>query len=354
MAQTILYLTPEVTPDTDLAVRYNISWRKQLIKDLGLNVIHTSFPKQLITTEWIPLVHSLFHATHVIIRIDGSGKGDYLTLLKLLHPSSKIIWEVHGTPEENIKYKGDIPKKYYVLTFRRKILSMLVTTCMYVTKELADFIRPRIYSKHHVVVPNFISLRSSEYNNNFPVMPTFLKRKITKKFVILWGGSARYPWQAIDSMVHVAKYFIQKDPTILFIIVGRHSWFPIPQIKNILYIQKLPRSSYIALLCRANICLALYHRPPHAPLYFFPMKLLDYMYHKRPVIASDFPAFRTIISNNNNGILVFNNIRQIVQAILRLKKDSALRHHIGRAAYKTVVTRYTDDIVKNKYRDLLV
>lgn len=348
----ILYIIPPLHKGIPLAVRINITQRSYLMKQLGHNVTVYPYHSAWSPTGWAHLYHATKRVDILVIRIDGSCIGDMYTLIKIIRPRLRVIWEIHGFPEENAPTER-VVYRHVIKKYLRMMLSFLVDTSTYISDELRQFAKPRIFARRHLIVPNFVSIGSPHFSHHAATLPSSLRTKLAHKFIVLWGGSPQFPWQGIDLIEKLSTYIEQIDLEVLFVVVGKHSWHPIKQSRNILPITNLNRPTYRALLKRADACLALYNKPPQIPVYFFPMKVLDYMYYKRPVIASLFPVLSSIITNRTDGFLVPNTVQDITFSIMQLKNNPDLRRRIGREAHKTVVTRFSERTALHAYKDAL-
>lgn len=59
-----------------------------------------------------------------------------------------------------------------------------------------------------------------------------------------------------------------------------------------------------------------------------PLKIFEYMAHKKPIIASDLPVIREVLNEKNSILVEHNNIELWVKSIIKLK-DSNLRNTIA-------------------------
>jgi glycosyltransferase involved in cell wall biosynthesis len=73
-----------------------------------------------------------------------------------------------------------------------------------------------------------------------------------------------------------------------------------------------------------------------------PMKLFEYMAAQRPVISSDLPVLREVLSDEGNALLVqADDVKQWREAIVRLRDDRHLGERLASQAWHDVTTEYT-------------
>ena len=95
----------------------------------------------------------------------------------------------------------------------------------------------------------------------------------------------------------------------------------------------LPPPDVAARLREADV-LILPNRPSAISTDFTsPLKLFEYMASGRPIVASDLPAFREILRDGENALLVeAGNPQALVAGITRIKDDPALAARLARQA----------------------
>jgi len=71
-----------------------------------------------------------------------------------------------------------------------------------------------------------------------------------------------------------------------------------------------------------------------------PLKIFQYMAHKKPIIASDLPVIREFLNENNAILVPPDDIDAWVKAIYKLK-DETLRRKLGSNAYEDFIGNYT-------------
>lgn len=102
----------------------------------------------------------------------------------------------------------------------------------------------------------------------------------------------------------------------------------------------LNRKGICSLLSRVRAGLVILH-PEQNFIYSQPIKLFEYMAAGIPVIASDFPLWRSIIEESGCGLLVNPfDTQAIAAAIERLLTDSVLAEKMGQRGRKAVEERY--------------
>jgi len=76
---------------------------------------------------------------------------------------------------------------------------------------------------------------------------------------------------------------------------------------------------------------------------------------KKPVIGARIGAIPTVVDDGEDGLLIeHRNVSELVQAIRSLLTQPELRTRLGMAGYNKVKSRYTWDIVADKFREVYV
>jgi len=80
-----------------------------------------------------------------------------------------------------------------------------------------------------------------------------------------------------------------------------------------------------------------------------PYALLEAMACGRPVIASNIPGIKDVITNEENGILIpTRDPVALANAILRLMEDHSLRLRLGKNARQLMIENYDWRIIAEK------
>jgi glycosyltransferase involved in cell wall biosynthesis len=78
--------------------------------------------------------------------------------------------------------------------------------------------------------------------------------------------------------------------------------------------------------------------------YMSPLKIFEYMAHRKAIIASDLPPLREILTSGRNAILIApEDTRGWATALQRLAADAALRRALAAAAHEDFMRLYTWD-----------
>lgn len=112
-----------------------------------------------------------------------------------------------------------------------------------------------------------------------------------------------------------------------------------PQWQHVQWRGKLDRSGIASLLNRVQVGLVVLH-PEQNFIVSHPIKLFEYMAAGIPVIASDFPLWRSIIQEAGCGLLVDPfDTRALASAIERLMTNRDEAEVMGRRGRKTIEER---------------
>lgn len=338
--RTIVYITQHEDFGSPAAF-INSKRRILAMEKAGYRVFAISYRPASVLRDIGLILKRLRQASILVIRIDGSELLDKFTLLRFLKWDLKIMWEIHAFPDENYNMNYPLPSRLNRIMryMKRKLLSYLVHTTIFISEELKHYARSKIVLRNSVIIPNFVL--PGEYDLKSEAKSPVIKAlKTSGVFIVLWGGLAGLRWQALDLIEDVARRMFSVDPTILFIMIGSDKWRTTTWHKNILALESLPRSDFLNFVRISNVCLALYHTPAFTPFYFSPLKILDYMMMEKPVIATRKPPITRIIRENNNGYLTPNDPKDIMKKILTLKKDRGLSRSMGLRAKKYVKANF--------------
>nr|WP_303650007.1 glycosyltransferase [Desulfobotulus pelophilus] len=114
----------------------------------------------------------------------------------------------------------------------------------------------------------------------------------------------------------------------------------------------LDRTAVCSLIRNAMAGLVILHPIPNY-IDSLPVKMFEYMGLGIPVIASDFPLWRSILKNNHCGLFVDPvNSSALAEAIDSLSSNPALAEQMGKNGYSAVMRQYTWKTEEQKLLDL--
>lgn len=160
-----------------------------------------------------------------------------------------------------------------------------------------------------------------------------------------------YKGRGIDTIIEVAKL----RPETYFLIVGGREkeityWKNLlisNELNNVNIVGNKPNQELPNYLYASDILLMPYTKKTPTYETMSPMKMFEYMAARRPIIASDFPVIREVLSDRENAILVRPaNVEDIINAIDLLSDDKKLRERIASNAYNDVLNYTWHERVK--------
>ncbi|MBD3287787.1 glycosyltransferase [candidate division KSB1 bacterium] len=169
------------------------------------------------------------------------------------------------------------------------------------------------------------------------------KLKINEQLVIGFIGSFE-KWHGLEIMVNIVPHFLQNFPDAHFIFIG--NGFALPKVKNDLhgkglekkltFIDHVPHKEIPEYLKIMDVGII-----PNSNIYGSPMKLFEYMSMEVVSVVPDLPPILEIVRDQLNGI-VFKRRQSddLLQKLLLICQNKALRQKLGRTARKHVLTKH--------------
>ena len=162
-------------------------------------------------------------------------------------------------------------------------------------------------------------------------------------FTIGYAGHL-YPWKGVDLIIEAVAAL--QDTRGL--IVGGHEREPdlarLTQLaadldcaSRVQFTGPVPPPEVATWLQRAHVLILPNRKSAISTEFTSPLKLFEYMAAGRPIVASDLPAFREILRDGENALLVeAGNPQALVAGITRIKHDPALGARLARQAAEEV------------------
>ena len=273
------------------------------------------------------------------LRVDGDFGYEIFTLLKFLKfMKLPVIWEINS-PLEELLMRGKTEEHVKRLHRKRAFLAKFVDAAICVSGTIQEYAKEKLRIKNAFVVPNGSDPSLFSPKKRDPA----LYKDIQGHFKLIWTGSAHYKWQGLDLINAIASRIYGLDKNITFILIGnrrdladKEKWAANIRIFDQKGYLEIP--SYIAST-DAGLCL--YHnRGLNGKFYFSPLKLFDYMASGLAIIATGIGQIKEVIKNQEEGILVDNDIDEIVKSILLLKNHPQEAKRMGLMARKKVEEFY--------------
>jgi len=160
------------------------------------------------------------------------------------------------------------------------------------------------------------------------------------------------PWQGVDFLLEALKPAIADCPLRLQILCpDSGKWRrPVERLigklgltERVEIIPAVPHTQVPAVVRQADICVA-----PLTPTErnlvqgCHPIKLLEYMACGKPIIASDLPVVREVLTHEANALLFkVTKPRRLTECLLQLAGDAELRRRLGEQALQTARERFS-------------
>jgi glycosyltransferase involved in cell wall biosynthesis len=151
-----------------------------------------------------------------------------------------------------------------------------------------------------------------------------------------------YPWKGVDTLLHA----LALAPEFRGLLIGGHPGEPDLERMRALarelgiesrveFTGLLPPSEVRGRLPSADVLVLPNHLNALSSSYTSPLKMFEYMAAGRPIVASDLPAFREVLRDGENALLVLpGDAPEFAAAFRRLLADRATAEHIARTAWQ--------------------
>ena len=200
------------------------------------------------------------------------------------------------------------------------------------TRSLASELEARFGARPRVaVVPNGVRLPDTRRFDPPEPRPTP---------VLVYAGHL-YPWKGVDLLVGA----LTRLPDVRAVVVGGHpAEFDLDRLRGLterLGVQArieftglIARDEVPAQLARASVLVLPTTATVSASRYTSPLKLFEYLATGRPIVASDLPAIREILTDGANAVLVQpSDERALAEGIRRVLDGRDLAVRIAEAAF---------------------
>jgi glycosyltransferase involved in cell wall biosynthesis len=272
-------------------------------------------------------------------------------LLKLI-TGKKVIYDVHEDYSKQMLFKLYLPK------IIRKEIAFLVGMIESYSSKLLDAIITatddilKNFSRHKRV----LSVKNFPIVSNFPIEEENEEREKGVFSLIYIGGLEKI--RGITQIIEALAVFNSDDPLRL-VLCG--DFYPAnfeAKVRSLEGFKKVEYLGWVAprdipnLLKNHDVGIVCLH-PTTNYVTSLPLKLFEYMAAGLPVIASNFPLWKTIVEGNGCGICVDPlNPEEIAQAIKYLMEHPGLREEMGEKGRRAVAEKYNWEKEGKKLLDL--
>ncbi|MCP4400625.1 MAG: glycosyltransferase family 4 protein [bacterium] len=179
------------------------------------------------------------------------------------------------------------------------------------------------------------------------------------RFTITFTGTF-IPLHGIQYILRAAKLLEQYED-IHFEITGKGQTYDQMkrlaeqlQARHCSFLEPVPFFQLPSVISRGTICLGIFGDTTKAQR-VIPNKVYQYLAMKKPVITGDSPAIREVFQHEQHVFLCqMADEHALAEAIVRLKKDTALRNRISENGFHLVTERFTPKVLGNQLKDAII
>jgi len=236
---------------------------------------------------------------------------------------NKIILESHNWPEsKSLLFKYLIKKSDKIITITDKLKELFMATGLPDGKVM--------------VAPDGVDLKKFDINIDKIQIRKKLNLPLDKKIALYSGSLYLYGWKGVDVLLAAAK--ILPEDCLAVLVGGRKD--EVEKIKkeysgNNLLLVGFKRHEEIPYYLKAADVLVLPNKKGEkiSEKYTSPLKLFEYMASGAPIVASDLPSIREILSEKNCLFFQPNDSKDLAKKIEVLLNDKELAFKIAEQAY---------------------
>ncbi len=246
--------------------------------------------------------------------------------IKTFFKNKFVVYELHEIR------KSKIWKSLFKLMFKK--IDKLIVISNGLRKEL---IEKNFDVNKIIVLPDGVSLEKFKLKITKKEARKKLKLPLNKKIVMYVGGLQK--WKGIDTLIEAFNKLKNKE-VVLFIVGGTKKEIEKYKRKakeNIYFIEFQKQEKVPFYLKAADILIL-----PNSAIeeisksYTSPLKLFEYMASKRPIIGSDLPSIREIVSEKDILFFKPDNSEDLALKIKKLASNKKLQTKLIKNAYEKV------------------
>lgn len=246
--------------------------------------------------------------------------------------SKKIVWESHALPEKRNFYQ-----KYF------KSLYKIVVLTQYIKEEL---IKLGVKEDKILVSPSAVDLEIFSINISTEEARNMLNLPQDK---VILGYTGNFKTKSMDKgiadILQALKILNKENKNILFIAVGG-SQVDIDFYQSIakqysleeqaIFLPKVEQKKLAIYQKAFDVLLMPFPKEKHYSYFMSPLKMFEYMAARKPIITSDLPAVRDILSDEDCAFVKPNDVLDLVAKINQLLSNEHLCQNIANNAFSKV------------------
>jgi len=235
----------------------------------------------------------------------------------------KCILEIHKLSPRNVFFQ-----KYI---FKKAAKFIVLTNYL---KE--DLIKLGVSGKNILIAADAVDLKNFDISTSKNEARRKVGLPADKKIIMYTGSFLFYQWKGIDVLLKAAA-LLPED--YLFVLIGGHP-HEIEKISsdyllaNVRILPFIPHKIIPYYLKSADVLVIPNKRGDViSERYTSPLKLFEYMASGRPIISSDLPSLREILTDQEAVFFTPDDERSLSNAIQKLIGDDNLQNELSQNAY---------------------
>jgi glycosyltransferase involved in cell wall biosynthesis len=305
---------------------------RKLIERNGIDILH---------------VHDLYMSRSAYSGITKSGKN--VPLILDLHENYAFTVTTYNWTKGYFRSRFSKPGKWLI---KEKEYLEYADRIIVLSKDFKDVLLNRYHDfseETFVVLPNVPDLSQPE-----PEIKKSVRNPFKQNFPILFYYGVIAERRGIFDSLEVFISLVKENHPVNFLLIGpidkkdRPRFFELinqelltNRVHYIPWIDATDLSLYLEI---SDICIAPFHKNPQHES-GVANKIYEYMLGGKPVIASNCKPQQDLIEKHNCG-LIFENLTEFHDAIIKLLNDKSLRDFMGENGRNAIMRDYNTEVIK--------
>ncbi|MDI6591894.1 MAG: glycosyltransferase family 4 protein [Patescibacteria group bacterium] len=242
---------------------------------------------------------------------------------------NNLIYEAHS-----------FPKNYFLYSlFLKRVKGIIV-----ITQKLKNlFVEKEVSQEKILVAPDGVDFEKFDIKVSQEECRKKLNLPLGKKIVLYTGHL--YEWKGATTLLKAAWKFETQNPKseTLFVFVGgtkrdiENFKEKAKNLNNVKIVGHRPYTEIPYWLKAADVLVLPNTAKEDISKYWTsPIKLFEYMASKKPIVASDLPSIREILSRNNAILVKPDDPQELIQGIKKALENKNLTEKISNQAFQDV------------------